>query len=116
MHAPSRTLCRVACLGLILVFAASPMHARAQGDTSRQAAHASGSCCLPSQVSKWEALLPVHPSNPQAIVRFVTHLKLVNFQVLSSRGNVSVHRPNGYNTIQYFFGYMPPATGVRGRE
>lgn len=111
MHSLARTLTLLALLVLVLTSIVAPPSALAQTVRSSLPAPASGYCCSPSQVANAEALLPVRPVNPQAAVRFVTHLKLVNFQVVASRGNGSVHRPSGYNTIQYFFGYIPPTTG-----
>ena len=111
MNRFARSLALIALASLVLAFSTVPADTRAQSVRSPESAPASGACCLPSQVSKWESLLPVRPLNPQAIVGFVTHLRLVNFQVLSRGGNASVHRPNGYNTIQYDFGYIAPSTG-----
>ncbi len=45
------------------------------------------------------------------MVQSVTHLKLVRVQIDANGSNVSVHRPNNYDTIQYFFGFISPATG-----
>jgi hypothetical protein len=55
--------------------------------------------------------LPVHPVNPEVIVGYITHLKLVSVGILPNEGNASIHRPNGPNTIQYTFGFVPPSTG-----
>jgi len=102
----------VALLGGALLSAAMPTYAHAQALASGQLAPAHGYCCSPSQVAKWEKLLPVRPVNPQSIVRSVTRLRLVNFEVTTNGGNRSVHRPSGYNTIQYDFGYVAATTGT----
>jgi len=100
----------VALLSGALLSATMPTYTHAQALASGQLATARGYCCLPSQVAKSEKLLPVRPINPQSVVRSVTHLRLVNFQVTTNGGNRSVHRPSGYNTIQYDFGYVAATT------
>jgi len=101
----------VALLGLALISIAAPAPTHAKTVRSQQQDPVSGFCCLPSQVAKAEARLPVRPVNPEGIVWYVTHLKLVNVQLRMSGGNASIHRPNGVNTIVYDFGFVPLATG-----
>ncbi len=102
----------VALLSGAVLSATMPTYARTQALESAQLAPAHGYCCLPSQVAKGEKLLPVRPVNPQSVVRSVTHLRLVNFQITTVGGNRSVHRPSGRNTIQYDFGYVAATTGT----
>ncbi len=107
----ARALALVALLSLVLTSAAVPASTLASTANARQSSSVSGNCCSPSQVARAEARLPAHPLNPQALVHSVTHLKLVRVQIDANESNVSVHRPNNYDTIQYFFGFIPPATG-----
>jgi len=102
----------VALLSGALLSATMPTYTHALALASGQLAPAHGYCCLPSQVAKSEKLLPVRPVNPQSVVQSVTHLRLVNFHVTTDAGNRSVHRPSGYNTIQYDFGYVAATTGT----
>lgn len=100
----------VALLGLVLTSAAVPPSTLASTANARQSSSTSGNCCSPSQVARAEARLPARPLNPQALVQSVTRLKLVNFEV-STSGHMLAGHPRGVNTIQYFFGYMPPTAG-----
>ncbi len=101
----------VALLSLMLTSAAVPPSTLASTANSRQSSSTSGNCCSPSQVAQAEARLPARPLDPQALVHSVTRLKLVHVQIDANGSNVSAHRPNNYDTIQYFFGFIPPATG-----
>lgn len=107
----ARALALVGLCGLVLMSEAVPASTLASTVNSRQSSSGSGSCCLPSQVAKVEARMPIHPVNPQAAVRYVTDLKLVSVRILPNDGNASVNRPNDVNTIQYDFGYVAPTTG-----
>ncbi len=102
----------VALVSGALISGTMPPYAHAQALAPEQQAPAHGYCCLPAQVAKGERLLPVRPVNPQSVVRSVTHLRLVNFQITTVGGNRSVHRPSGRNTIQYDFGYVAATTGT----
>jgi len=101
----------VALVSGALLSATMPTYAPVQALASGQLAPAYGYCCLPSQVARVEARLPIHPVNPQVTVHYVTHLKLVNIRILPNPGEASINRPSGVNTIQYDFGYIAPTTG-----
>jgi len=100
-----------ALLGATLLSTAAPTHSYAQALGSGQPSPSHGYCCLPSQVARMEARLPIHPVNPQVIVHYVTRLKMVSIRILPNPGEASINRPSGVNTIQYDFGYVAPFTG-----
>ncbi len=106
-----RALAVAGALNFVLVSAGPPMPARAAPAPVRQQNPALSACCTPSQVAAVEARLPVRPLNPQVIVQYVTHLRMVSVGLLPNVGEPSIHRPSGVNTIQYTFGFVPPSTG-----
>ncbi len=80
MHLFARALSLTALTSLGLASMPAPIKTDASSAASHQPAPAAGYCCSVAKVAAAEAHLPVRPVNPQAIVTFVTHRLLVNFQ------------------------------------